>query len=89
MAYLTFEKSYSDSGFWIPATALTDGVRGTWNVYTLGSEQGQKIIERRVVNVLFASNDSVYVQGSLRGGDEIVTSGLHKAVPGQPVQTAE
>ncbi|WP_099608160.1 efflux RND transporter periplasmic adaptor subunit [Vibrio coralliilyticus] len=89
LAYLTFEKSYTDSGFWIPATALTDGVRGTWNVYTLGSEQGQKIIERRVVNVLFASNDSVYVQGSLRGGDEIVTSGLHKVVPGQPVQTAE
>ncbi|WP_070967039.1 efflux RND transporter periplasmic adaptor subunit [Vibrio sonorensis] len=89
LAYLNLNKSYPEPGFWIPTTALTDGVRGTWNVYSLTPEPDHKSVQRRVVNVLYANNDAVYVQGNLQSGEEIIANGLHKVVPGQPVLSVE
>ncbi|MEZ8826528.1 efflux RND transporter periplasmic adaptor subunit [Vibrio amylolyticus] len=89
LAYLTFDKHYPEQGFWLPTTALIDGIRGTWNIYALNSTDGENQVERRVVNVLFANNESVYVKGALNNGDQVITSGLHKVVPGQSVSVAK
>ncbi|NQZ06877.1 MAG: efflux RND transporter periplasmic adaptor subunit, partial [Algicola sp.] len=35
LAYLNLPQQYQQAGFWVPTTALPDGVRGLWNVYTL------------------------------------------------------
>jgi len=88
LAYLKYQKTYADEGFWLPTTALIDGIRGTWNIYTLTPNEQQNLVERRVVRVLFANNDSVYVQGGLETGEQVITTGLHKVVPGQTVQVA-
>ncbi|MBW3695839.1 efflux RND transporter periplasmic adaptor subunit [Vibrio sp. T187] len=88
LAYLSYQKTYPETGFWLPTTALIDGIRGTWNVYSLAPVDDHKSVERRVVQVLFANNDSVYVKGGLESGDQVITTGLHKVVPGQPVQVA-
>ncbi|SON49875.1 efflux RND transporter periplasmic adaptor subunit [Vibrio tapetis] len=89
LAYLTFEKHYPEKGFWLPTTALIDGIRGTWNIYALNSETDENQVERRVINVLFANNESVYVKGGLTNGDQVITTGLHKVVPGQSVSIAK
>lgn len=89
LAYLLYEKKYPQKGYWLPNTALIDGIRGTWNVFTLNMIDEKKVVERRTVQVLFANNQSVYVQGALSDGDEVITTGLHKVVSGQIVQVAE
>ncbi|MGV2988170.1 efflux RND transporter periplasmic adaptor subunit [Vibrio sp. E150_011] len=89
LAYLTFEKHYPEKGFWLPTTALIDGIRGTWNIYSLNSVEGENRVERQVISVLFANNKSVYVKGELNNGDHVVTTGLHKVVPGQSVLIAK
>ncbi|WED28924.1 efflux RND transporter periplasmic adaptor subunit [Vibrio sp. DW001] len=86
LAYLSYKKEYVKSGYWLPNTALIDGIRGTWNIFTLDE---QNIVGRKSVQVLFANNQSVYVQGPISDGDEVITTGLHKVVPGQRVQVAK
>lgn len=86
LAYLSYQKSIAEKGTWLPSSSLVDGVRGTWNIYTISKRNQQKIVDRRSVQVLFANNDTVYVQGAIAEGDEVITSGLQKIVVGQQVQ---
>lgn len=88
LAYLSFQKVFPEKGFWLPNTALTDGIRGTWNIYVLASANNSKVVESRAIQVLYSDSKQVYVQGDLSSGDEVVINGLHKVVPGQAVQTS-
>jgi RND family efflux transporter MFP subunit len=88
LAYLMYEKQFEQHGFWLPNSALTDGLRGTWNVYVLTQTDQTKKVENRSVQVLYSDSSRVFVAGALASGDEVVVSGLHKVVPGQAVQVA-
>lgn len=88
LAYLSFQKVFHENGFWLPNSALTDGIRGTWNIYVLVANNNQKIVESRSVEVLYSDSERVYVKGALSSGDDVVVSGLHKVVPGQAVKIA-
>ncbi|WP_375753670.1 efflux RND transporter periplasmic adaptor subunit [Vibrio sp. HN007] len=88
LAYLSYQKEFVEEGFWLPNNALTDGLRGTWNIYVLNGADNQNRVESRSVQVLYSNNSRVYVQGALSDGEEVVISGLHKVVPGQAVQAA-
>lgn len=88
LAYLSYQKVVSEKGFWLPNTALTDGIRGTWNVYVLKALGEKQVVESRSVQVLHSDSKRVYVQGALSAGEDVVVSGLHKVVPGQAVKTA-
>lgn len=83
LAYLAFEQTIDESGYWVPLTALIDGLRGVWNVYVIGADNK---VERRSVNVLYADSQRAFINGSLANGESIIASGLHRVVPGQPVQ---
>ena len=75
------------AGAWVPDTAVTEGLRGTWVVYAL-EDSGQPGLSRiglRAVDVVHAENERLFVSGEL-GGLTLVASGLHKLVPGQLVQ---
>ncbi|MEF1281614.1 efflux RND transporter periplasmic adaptor subunit [Vibrio fortis] len=82
LAYLQFEESIDDQGFWIPLTGLIDGLRGVWNVFVIGEDNQ---VERRSVQVLFANNQQAYVTGAISEGEQVIASGLHRLVPGQTV----
>ncbi|MEZ9936822.1 efflux RND transporter periplasmic adaptor subunit [Vibrio breoganii] len=82
LAYLTYTENIPEAGFWIPNTALTDGIRGVWNVFVLTQDN---VIERRSIQVLFADNEQAYVAGAISEGERIVENGLHRVVPGQVV----
>lgn len=86
VARLQLETGISDNGFWVPTSALTEGRRGLWSVQTLvSSENGDWIIEPRVVETLRVEVDRAFVRGAVNDGDRIVASGLQRVTAGQIV----
>lgn len=86
LVQLELPRHYQDEGYRVPLSALTDGVRGLWQVYVVrGSEQGY-LIEARDVRVLQSDAHTAYVSGALQPGEQLVTQGLHRIVPGQQVR---
>ncbi|WP_110456416.1 efflux RND transporter periplasmic adaptor subunit [Shewanella algidipiscicola] len=81
LAYLYYEKTIQQPGFWIPLTSLTDGLRGLWNLYVLIPEAQERYrIERRDVDILYTRGEHAFVTGALKHGERYVTTGLHKRV---------
>ncbi len=91
LGYFNFEQFYSTAGFWVPITALTDGVRGTWNVYTLDTVENSDLytLNNHPVEVLHAEEDKAFIRASLDTGQLLLQSGLHRLVPGQIVKLAD
>ncbi len=86
-AYLNLAETVVDSGFWVPMTALTDGVRGLWNVYVMQpSGNGLQRIEQRDVIVVYSDDERAFVRGALADSETIVAAGLQRLVPGQQVR---
>lgn len=89
LAYLKLSQEYQARGYWVPLSAITDGVRGMWNIYTL-EETSPAIftLNSSTVTVLHATETAAYVQGDLKDHQAFVTTGLHRFVPGQQVKTS-
>lgn len=86
-AVMTFESEawIPGPGFWIPVSALVEGGRGYWTVYTLTPDA---TLGREAVTVVGLRGGEAFVQGSLRDGDRIVRDGTHRVRPGQDVLVA-
>lgn len=89
LAYLQFEDRHDYSGYWVPLSAMTDGLRGVWNVYALNKNGNELRVERRSVQVLYANNEQVYITGAISPGEKLVADGLHRLVPGQTAVLSE
>ena len=90
LAYLQIGVPMDQRGAWVPDSAVTEGVRGTWVVYAaedVGDARAR--LEARSVTVHYARENDLFVSGALIQGDQIVTSGLHRLAPGQLVRTGE
>lgn len=90
-ARLKLQDQQNEIGYWLPTSALVAGERGLWSAYVLGkpeSETDDNLYEvnRREVEVLYTESDRAFVRGLLQPGEEIITSGTHRLVPGQLVQ---
>lgn len=86
LAYLQFAFETPQKGFWIPLTGLTDGLRGTWNIYAVEpGDDGQQLVSRRSVQVLYADDKKAYVSGAVVDGEKVITDGVHRVVSGQSV----
>ncbi|PKH05510.1 efflux RND transporter periplasmic adaptor subunit [Moritella sp. Urea-trap-13] len=96
LAYLTLSQAYQQSGYWVPLSAITDGVRGMWNIYTLDQDVAQRDLDPQqspalfqlkstTVTVLHATETAAYVQGDLKNNQAYVNAGIHRFVPGQVV----
>lgn len=97
LAYLSLSQEYQQPGYWIPLSAITDGVRGMWNIYTLEHDRLQKDLEDHstdevfqlkstTVTILHATETAAYVQGDLQSNQAYVNTGIHRFVPGQKVR---
>ena len=86
LAYLQFSDVHDMSGYWIPLSAMTDGLRGVWNVFVMSDKDSQHVVERRSIQVLHANAEYAYVTGALTSGERLISDGLHRLVPGQAVQ---
>ncbi len=87
-AWIAFDDDVPNTGFWVPETALTDGLRGLWNIYTVAptTDGESATIEQRDVRILYAEEGRTFVTGALADGEQIVASGLQRLVPGQQVR---
>lgn len=95
VAEVTVEHRVAEAGFWLPTAALVRNVRGMWSCFAAvpltrnGRRSAFYRIVRRDLETLFVDGERVYVRGTIRDGDEIVTAGTHRVVPGQIVQRRE
>lgn len=83
------------AGTWIPAESLVAGVRGSWDVYVLATNDETKeapdttadifIIERRKVNVEYLADGHAFISSGLSNNDKLVDKGVQKIAAGQLV----
>lgn len=87
MVYLQLPQTIQQQGYWVPITALTDGLRGLWSIYTLSPTQteGVYIIEAQSVRVAYSEQHRAYIIGDLAKRKLIVADGVHRIVNGQKV----
>lgn len=82
---LVHRRRVVDSGFWVPTTALTEGLKGLWTVYAVEPDGEAGTVRREAVEVLHAEAERAFVRGTLEDADQIISDGLHRVVPGQRV----
>ncbi len=86
IARLNLTETVAKSGFWLPTTALIKGDRGLWSCYGVVEGENQtEIVEKRDIEVLYTESNRVFVRGTLKSGDRIITEGTQRIVPGQIV----
>lgn len=86
VARLELRQDVTQSGFWVPVSAMTEASRGLWSVYAIeNGSDGKSRIEKRLVDVLHAEVDRAFVRGALQNGDLYVVNGLQRLAPGQSV----
>lgn len=91
IAYLHQRQTVTQAGYWVPISALTDGIRGLWNLYLVTTNSDEAKIERRDVEILYTTQDRAFIQGAIQANEHYVSQGLHKLVVGQvvsPIATA-
>jgi len=86
-AELSLPTEVNARGFWAPITALTEGRRGLWAVYTLVRQaDGNTVLETRPVTVEYLDAQRAYLSGAVAEGEQLVATGVHRVVPGQRVR---
>ena len=87
IAYLGINVEVDMAGAWLPDSAVTEGVRGTWVVFA-AVEQGDSRaeLEARSVIIHHADAGHLFVSGAVHQGDHVVSEGLHRYAPGQLVK---
>ena len=90
---LQLDETVEANGYWLPTTALTEGVRGLWTSFVVveadpndSTQPDSYRVERRDIEVLHTESNRVLVRGTLNSGDRVITSGTHRVVPGQLVR---
>lgn len=86
---IDLEEERRARGAWIPALALSEGVRGLWSVYVVTGDGEEGEIARKDVEIIHIGNDRMYVRGTLEDGDRVVVAAPFRFVPGQTVRVAE
>ncbi len=88
---IIIDKKINKSGFWIPTNAITDGVRGQWQIF-IASKLTDSInnyqLQAATVNVLYTNEHSVYVNGLASKEFQIIAQGVHRYVAGQIITTS-
>lgn len=87
LATLTLISEVDRFGYWVPASAMSGGVRGLWNVMVLSPEADDEFrLEARAVATHYALGQRVFISGDLGEGESIVALGLQRVVAGQRVR---
>ncbi|MBT0586118.1 efflux RND transporter periplasmic adaptor subunit [Alteromonas oceanisediminis] len=73
-----------ESGAWVPVGALSHGLRGLWNIYSV-SQDGQSTVTARSVEVLYSDGQFAFIRGAIAPEMLVVVSGTHRLAPGQAV----
>jgi RND family efflux transporter MFP subunit len=79
------------SGFWIPTSALSKGIRGLWSVMVVvpAVEGNGFRTEKRDIEIINTTEANVLARGTINQGDRIVVDGIHRIADGQLVEPNE
>ncbi|MEM9723944.1 MAG: efflux RND transporter periplasmic adaptor subunit [Pseudomonadota bacterium] len=91
---LSLERRAEAKGVWLPLSAMQQGVKGLWSVYTVvedeaaSEEAGETIwvVGQEAVQALRVRGQEAYVTGSLRDGALVVVTGVNRVARGQRVR---
>jgi len=91
---LNLTERIEKGGIWLPAEALTQGIRGLWSAYAVlpteesieAAREIEYVVQPQSVEVVHQEGDRVLVTGTIQSNDVIVATGSHRLVPGQQVQ---
>jgi RND family efflux transporter MFP subunit len=90
LAKVKIHQRVSQAGFWLPLAALTDGIRGQWNIFQVGGIQDHLFsITATTVDVKYSTLDAVYITGLPLTQHKIIAAGIHRYVPGQIVKKSQ
>jgi RND family efflux transporter MFP subunit len=88
---VTLAQHVNKAGFWIPINALTDAVRGQWQIFIAPLSTNSKNtykLQAATVNILHSNEHSVYINGLASKQHQIVAQGVHRYVNGQIITTS-
>lgn len=88
---VTIAQQVNKPGFWLPISAITDGVRGQWQIFIatpLTNSKNNYLLQSATVNVLQANEHSVYISGLTLKQHSIIAQGVHRYVAGQVVSVS-
>lgn len=83
---LTLDRPIAEPGFWLPMTALSEGLSGLWSVLAVVDGPEGPVLARESVEVLHTDADRVYARGTVAPGMRVVAGGLDRVIPGQRVE---
>lgn len=87
---VTIEQEITKPGFWLPINAITDGVRGQWQIFTassIGDSNNSYQLKAATVKVLHSNDHVVYIDGLSLEPHNIIAQGVHRYVGGQIINT--
>jgi RND family efflux transporter MFP subunit len=88
---VTIEQEIKKPGFWLPLNAITDGVRGQWQLFiaspTVDSNNSYQL-QPATINILHTSEQSAYINGLSLEPHKIVAQGVHRYVGGQVIKAS-
>ena len=82
---LNVESTVSGTGFWIPTSALSKGVRGLWSVMVVIATGDGYRTQKRDIEIINTDAGRVLARGTIEDGDLIIVDGLHRLAEGQAV----
>jgi len=93
LAKVRFTQQIQESGFWVPRLSLTADHSGLWSCYVVGGHSKSEptqgsitgVATKHSVEVLYQRDEWVFVRGTLRDGQFLISEGMHRVVPGQEV----
>ena len=91
---LPLEREVDATGVWLPLSAMQEGVKGLWSVYTVvkdetaSREAGEPvwIVGQEAVQALRVRGQEAFVTGSIRDGALVVIKGVNRIARGQRVR---
>ena len=85
LAKVIIEQTINQVGYWVPIDALTDGVRGQWNILKAVPESDHFRLELNNVKVHYTTDSMAFISGIDGEQMNFVQQGVHKYVPNQLV----
>ncbi len=86
---LALDRQVAEPGLWVPLSALVEGRKGLWTVYTVDTSNGEQVVQREAVEILHTERARAFVRGTVTPGAQIVLEGTNRVVPGQRVAVAQ
>ena len=83
---LNMERDIDEPGFWVPVKALSTVSRGLWTIYVAEPTESGWHVASRPVEMVHTDGDRAFVRGAVTAGERVITDGLQRIVPGQPVE---